>query len=187
LSARTCEHPLAPGVGEPRRLAYDHTDFTLLQIRQKDRPAMRFSARPAALRVLPTLAATALAALLTACGSGINLDEPIEGPVWRLSQLGEEAIAPGSDAQLQFDRANARVTGSGGCNRISGSYTRTGSALRIGQIAATRMACADPVRGATEAQFLAVLQGTTSYRLAPGRLTLLDAGGRTVATLSSGR
>ncbi len=143
---------------------------------------MRSSARPAALRVLP-----ALAALLTACGSGINLDEPIEGPVWRLAQLGEEAIAPGSDAQLQFDRANARVTGSGGCNRITGSYTRTGSALRIGQIAATRMACADPVRGATEAQFLAVLQGTTSYRLAPGRLTLLDAGGRTVATLSSGR
>ena len=70
---------------------------------------------------------------------------------------------------------------------MTGSYTRTGSALRIGQLASTRMACTDPARGATEAQFLAVLQGTASYRLAPGRLTLLDANGRTMATLTSGR
>ena len=57
------------------------------------------------------------------------------------------------------------------------------------QVASTRMACADPARGATEAQFISVLQGTTSYRLAgPGRLVLLDASGRTVAALStSGR
>ncbi len=58
--------------------------------------------------------------------------------------------------------------------------------LKLGQMAATRMACADPVRGANEAQFLSALQSTASYRLAPGRLALLDAGGRTVALLSSG-
>ncbi|KQX89536.1 META domain-containing protein [Variovorax sp. Root473] len=134
--------------------------------------------------VLPVVATAVL--LLTGCGSGISLDEPIEGPVWRLVQLGDEPIAPGGDAQLQFDRNSGRVSGSGGCNRVTGSFTRAGVSLKLGQMAATRMACADPVRGANEAQFLSALQNTASYRLAPGRLALLDASGRTVALLSSG-
>ncbi|MGJ3702208.1 META domain-containing protein [Variovorax sp. AFSI2.2] len=142
---------------------------------------MRFLARLA----LPVFA-TALAAALSACGSGISLDEPIEGPVWRLAQLGGEPVAPGGDAQIQFDRSSGRVSGSGGCNRVSGSFTRSGVTLRIGQLASTRMACADPVRGANEAQFVSALQTTASYRLAgPGRLALLDASGRTVAMLNA--
>jgi len=144
--------------------------------------------RPFARRTaLPAVASAALLlTALTGCGSGISLDEPIEGPVWRLVQLGDEPIAPGGDAQLQFDRNSGRVSGSGGCNRVTGSFTRAGVSLKLGQMAATRMACADPVRGANEAQFLSALQSTASYRLAPGRLALLDAGGRTVALLSSG-
>jgi putative lipoprotein len=150
---------------------------------QKERLAMRSFARRIA---LPVLATAALLTTLTGCGSGISLDEPIEGPVWRLAQLGDEPIAPGGEAQIQFDRSSGRVSGSGGCNRVSGTFTRSGISLKIGQLASTRMACADPVRGANEAQFLSALQSTTSYSLAPGRLALLDAGGRTVATLSAG-
>jgi heat shock protein HslJ len=135
---------------------------------------------------LPVLATAALLTTLTGCGSGISLDEPIEGPLWRLAQLGDEPIAPGSEAQIQFDRGNGRVSGSGGCNRVSGSFTRSGITLKIGQLASTRMACADPTRSANEAQFLSALQSTASYRIAPGRLALLDASGRTVALLSSG-
>ena len=143
---------------------------------------MRFPARLA----LPVLATALLAGALSACGSGISLDEPIEGPVWRLVQLGNEPVAPGGEAQVQFDRNSGRVSGSGGCNRVSGSFTRSGVALRIGQLASTRMACADPVRGANEAQFVSALQATASYRLAgPGQLALLDASGRTVATLNA--
>jgi putative lipoprotein len=153
----------------------------LLQLK-KERLAMRSFARHIA---LPVLAAAALLTTLTGCGSGISLDEPIEGPVWRLAQLGDESIAPGGEAQIQFDRSSGRVSGSGGCNRVSGTFTRSGITLRIGQLASTRMACLDPVRGANEAQFISALQSTASYSLAPGRLALLDAGGRTVATLSA--
>lgn len=134
----------------------------------------------------PVLATLFLGAALAGCGSGISLDEPIEGPAWRLVQLGNEPVAPGGEAQVQFDRSSGRLSGSGGCNRVSGSFTRSGINLRIGQLASTRMACADPVRAATEAQFISALQNTASYRLAgPGRLALLDASGRTVATLHS--
>jgi len=143
------------------------------------------------IRLLIALAALALVAVTTtACGSGISLDEPIEGPQWRLVQLGDQPVAPGpdprSDAQIVFDGAG-RVSGSGGCNRMSGTYQRAGNSLRMGQLAATKMACADPVRNSNESGFFIALQTTASYRLqGPGRLSLLDAAGRTVATLEAG-
>ncbi|MEJ7686133.1 MAG: META domain-containing protein [Variovorax sp.] len=129
-------------------------------------------------------------ALATGCGTGIVLDEPIEGPVWQLDQLGNELIEPSSDPQrnpqVQFDRNSGRVTGTGGCNRVSGVYERNGSLLRLRQLNATRMACASEALNINETQFFAALQATASYRLqGSARLALLDAGGRTVATLST--
>jgi putative lipoprotein len=132
------------------------------------------------------LAATVLlaAGLLAGCGTGISLDEPIEGPVWHLERLGDQPVGSGGDAQLQFDR-DGRVSGSGGCNQLSGSFEREGSTLKLSQLAATRMACTDPARSATEAQFFAALQTTASYRLqSETRMSLLDASGRTLAVLS---
>ena len=136
---------------------------------------------------------TALFASLMAsgCGSGISLDEPIEGPVWQLEQLGSELIEPSSDprrnAQIQFDRGSGRVSGSGGCNRVTGTYERSGSTLRLRQLGATRMACPNEASTINETQFFAALQATASYRLqGMSRLSLLDASGRTVATLSNG-
>jgi putative lipoprotein len=154
----------------------------------KDTQAMRF--RPAA---LPFVTAALLAAALVAgCGSGIALDEPIEGPVWRLDQLGGEPVAAGGDPrrdpQVVFNRSSGRVSGSGGCNQLSGTFERSGSTLKLSQLASTRMACTDPALGNKEQQFFAALQATASYRLqSPTRLALLDASGRTVATLSTAR
>jgi len=148
--------------------------------------------RPAARRALQAAALSLAALSLTACGSGISLDEPIEGPTWRLVLLGDQPVAPGEDPlrnpTMQFDRSSGRLSGSGGCNRMTGSYTRSGSQLRLGQIGATRMACGDPARNTLESQFFQALQATASYRLqGPGRLALLDAGGRTLAVFEAGR
>lgn len=139
---------------------------------------------------LAALAATLVAAAAAGCGSGVNLDEPIEGPNWRLARLGDQPVDAAGDpqrgAQVQFDGNSGRVTGSGGCNRFSGTYRRSGYDLRMSQLAATRMACADAQRNADESAFFAALQTTASYRLqGPGRLALLDAGGRTLATLDA--
>ena len=139
---------------------------------------------------LAALATTLLAVAATGCGSGVSLDEPIEGPNWRLVRLGDQPIDPNADpqrgAQIQFDRNSGRVVGSGGCNRVSGAYQRSGYDLRMSQLAATKMACADAQRNADESAFFNALQVTASYRLqGAGRLALLDAGGRTLATLKA--
>ncbi|VWX59814.1 Heat shock protein HslJ [Burkholderiales bacterium 8X] len=136
-----------------------------------------------------TAAAFALA-VLAGCGSNISLDEPIEGPVWQLEQLGNELIEPSNDprenAQISFDGNSGRVSGTGGCNRVSGTYQRMGSSLKLGQLGATRMACANPAVNINETQFFAALQQTASYRLQNrSRLVLLDGSGRTVATLAA--
>ncbi len=144
---------------------------------------MRFFVRLAAFAA----ALISCAAFVIGC-AGVSLDEPIEGRHWQLVSLDLQPVEPAANpeqrAQLLFD--NGRVTGSGGCNRLSGSYQRNGSRLRIGPLAATRMVCADAGRGALETRFLAALHATASYRLTDGRLLLLEAGGRTLAVLTAG-
>lgn len=137
---------------------------------------------------LAALLAMTGAAALSACGSGISLDEPIESRVWRLTRLGQQPVAasgdPQRDAQVRFD--GTRVSGSGGCNRITGGYLREGGTLRIGPLAATRMACLDAERGQLESAFVDALQATAGYSLLGGnQLTLLDASGRTLAVLEN--
>lgn len=123
---------------------------------------------------------------VSACSS-VSLDEPIEGRTWRLANLAQQPVLPGADPQrdpqVVFDAG--RVSGSGGCNRLNGSYSREGSRLLIGSLMATRMACADGQRGALEARFVAALQSTAGYRLHGSEMDLVDAGGQTLATFSS--
>ena len=147
---------------------------------------MRLHARFAAF----TLALAAGSALLAGCATSVSLDEPIESRVWRLTSLGLRPVpapVPGSDPQRdpQVQFGAATVTGSGGCNRITGSYQRTGHDLKIGPLVATRMACVETERGVLETGFVAALQAATSYALIGNQLTLLDAGGRTLAVLES--
>ncbi|MDM0115364.1 META domain-containing protein [Variovorax sp. J22R133] len=127
-----------------------------------------------------------LAFAVSGCSS-VSLDEPIEARTWRLASIDEQPVIPSQDpqqsAQISFDGANKRVTGSGGCNRITGSYLRTGAQLKIGPLASTRMACIDAGRGQLEARFLAALQATTSYSISGNELILLDARGQTLAKL----
>jgi len=147
--------------------------------------AMRLSsARPAACRAALSLL---VAALLAGCAS-VSLDEPIESRNWRLTSIDGQPVQPAGDprqnAQLQFD-GNGRVAGSGGCNRLSGSYQRNGAQLKIGPLASTRMACTDQARSQIEARFLAALEATARYSVVGGELVLIDGRGQTLARLGS--
>lgn len=137
-----------------------------------------------------TLLPIVMAVVATAGCTSVSLDQPIESRPWRLASIDAQPVIPSSDprqvAQITFDGSNQRVSGSGGCNRITGSYQRTGDQLKIGPLAATRMACIDASRGQLEARFLAALQATTSYSVSGNELILLDARGQTLAKLDGG-
>ncbi|MBP6468806.1 MAG: META domain-containing protein [Chloroflexi bacterium] len=77
------------------------------------------------------------------------------------------------------------LSGTGGCNNYSTSYTLDGSALAINSaIASTMMACAEDVM-AQETAFLAALPTATTYTIQGDALELRDANGALVASFTS--
>jgi heat shock protein HslJ len=72
-----------------------------------------------------------------------------------------------------------RVSGYGGCNRLSGGYEQGASTLKFTQIATTRMACEQG--GDIEQSLLKVLESTASWRITDDKLELLDNAGNVLA------
>lgn len=108
--------------------------------------------------------------------------ETLEDSYWKLIELDGEAVGVaegGREPHLVFHGEQERLTGFGGCNRLTGGYQREGEALSIGRVAATRMACV-PAND-LEPRFLIMLENVAGYRLRADRLELLDASGAVMA------
>ncbi|PZQ46454.1 MAG: hypothetical protein DI556_20370 [Rhodovulum sulfidophilum] len=81
--------------------------------------------------------------------------------------------------------ADGAVSGSGGCNRITGRATISGETVAFGPIASTDMLCPPAVMD-QETKFLALLGQVRSWRADPERkkLLLLDADGTAIMTFA---
>jgi putative lipoprotein len=113
-------------------------------------------------------------------------DAPLRETYWKLVQLGEKPVTASDqqrEANLIFHTDQNRVTGSGGCNRLTGSYTLEGHTLRFGGVASTRMACMQGME--TETAFLAALQEVSTWRTTGQQLDLYDAGGKLLARFTA--
>jgi putative lipoprotein len=101
---------------------------------------------------------------------------PFEGTHWALTYLNGRRIAQAEGRQqayLLFAADGDRVTGSTGCNRLTGTYKKTGSDLKFLPIVTTMMACMGPV-GDQEHKFNSALDETTHYRIKGTTLLLLN-------------
>lgn len=47
------------------------------------------------------------------------------------------------DAFINFDIANKKFSGNGGCNQINGNYTINNSSINFGEVISTKMSCID--------------------------------------------
>lgn len=93
---------------------------------------------------------------------------------WQLESLDGEPPAGAAPLTLEFDAAG-RISGSGGCNRFSASYTLEGDALRFGPIASTKMACLDEALMQQEMAYLAALADVSHYEQSADSLILFYA------------
>ena len=116
-------------------------------------------------------------------GCGRPLDGQAESHLtasrWTLSEIGGEPAGydGGSPPELQLTEAGSRLTGSSGCNTLSGTFVREGDSLRFPEpIAMTRRACADPRGNRLEQAFVAALARTDRFSIENGVLTLFGAG-----------
>ena len=124
------------------------------------------------------LVAFCLAPLFASAASGATAPSPAPGtqpsaspavllarPEWSLFELGGTKLALPPDVKapsLEFDVATKRVSGSTGCNRLSGTFAVSRENVKFGPLAITRMACATPL-DTIETRFLAELERTKTY------------------------
>lgn len=128
--------------------------------------------------------ATALGSLLLlALGGSVLADDPSPSPVpgspapeqpsieatpWRLVEL----VTDGTPMRIPLE-ASVTLTladdafGDAGCNRFSGPYTLRDSAIQIGPLGSTKMACAKPLMK-LEGRYLQALEAVRTARLVPG-------------------
>jgi putative lipoprotein len=110
------------------------------------------------------------------------------GTSWRLTELdGTPPIsATGANTpQLTLDGNQNRYSGSGGCNRLTGTIELKGDSLNFGAGASTMMACREPLMK-QERAFTKMLQSVTGYRISGKTLELL-AGNKTVAKFKAAK
>lgn len=127
---------------------------------------------------------------IAACSSAPPLPDPtalaqapatttaLDGPEWQLVQLMGHWTVVADDSRtpsLRFDGPGQRVSGFDGCNRFSGELRVLAQHLKIGPLAATRMAC--PQSLAPEREFTAALGAAIHWRVANGLLELQNAEG----------
>ena len=111
---------------------------------------------------------------------------PLEGTHWTLVELDGKPIPSDlpQEAYLVLEEEPQRVSGSGGCNQLTGAYERDGERLRFKQIASTRKAC---IQGGmdTETSFFAVLDQTRGFRISGRGLELVDDTRRILALFAA--
>lgn len=119
-----------------------------------------------------TLAALSVVALMaTACATttpphgGGGGGGTIAGPEWKLEDLLGGGIIDRSNVTLTLG-PDGGASGSGGCNRFFGSWSVKGSALTLGKMGSTMMAC-NPALMSQESKFLRSLETATSYSFIP--------------------
>ena len=126
-------------------------------------------------------------ALLACAAVGVVVTPAqLEGTRWTLASLGADR-APIAETQteayLEFGSVPGRVSGSGGCNRLTCSYAIRGDEIELCAIAATRMACE---RGMdTEDALAAALGAPAKWAIVEGQLELHGADGRLLATFTA--
>jgi putative lipoprotein len=113
-----------------------------------------------------------------------NAAPPALSGRWRAEAIRNHGIAPELESIIEI-AADGKVTGSGGCNRISGKATVTGAHMTFGPIISTKMACAPAIMD-QESHFLSALADTRLWRIDETRdkLILVDAHGITVLRLA---
>jgi copper homeostasis protein (lipoprotein) len=118
------------------------------------------------------------------CGArGVTHD--LEGSRWVLVRIGDRqimALEGKPEPYIVLQAATKQIVGHAGCNRLSGGYTITGDALRLDEIATTRMACPEIE---TENAFLNALETVSRWKLMDNQLALFDKSGAQVLQFES--
>lgn len=109
----------------------------------------------------------------------------LDGSNWRFVEVDGSKVPDGVTATLHLH--DGRASGKAGCNAYGASWeTSPDGDTRFGPAMSTKMACLTPA-GAMQVEkaVFQALQDTARVRRDGGRIVLLDAGGKPLATLAA--
>jgi heat shock protein HslJ len=124
----------------------------------------------------------------SAAGGGASASAPLSNPDlvgtdWALGDFPGQVL--GDVRPTIAFSGDGTVSGTGGCNTFSGTYTTDGSKLTFGPLAATQKACSPEAVSTLEGAYLAALQAVTAYEItSAGQLKLTS--GSTTLTYAKG-
>ena len=123
------------------------------------------------------IAAALLCVLVLATTSGCAaVADPLAGTSWRLTGWSVSSIDPAS-VTITASFKDGRIGGTSGVNSYGGLYSiGPGGSIAIGALSSTLMAGPEPAMRA-EAAYDTLLSQVASFKIADGKLTLLDKGG----------
>lgn len=90
---------------------------------------------------------------------------------------GVEGIVEGTDPTAVYDAATGTVSGNAGCNTFNGPAVVDGTAVTIGPLMSTKMACVDEAANTQEINYLNALQAATTWEVRGTTLELRDDSG----------
>lgn len=97
----------------------------------------------------------------------------LEDKKWTLDAIkGVPVSKIGRTAFVSFDKKKGSAGGNSNCNVFGGSYTATGSVVKIVDVISTMRACEDAGRMEIEREFLDGLGNANRYEIVRGRLLL---------------
>jgi len=104
----------------------------------------------------------------------------LQGAAWIVEDINRGGVIDNSRLTLIFG-ADGRVSGSTGCNGLSGTYSVSGKKLTLSPLAMTRRACLAPALSMQEAKYTGALNGELTWSITgDGALELTGDGGRRV-------
>lgn len=119
------------------------------------------------------------------CGASFTAAS-LKETYWKLTRLGDSSVtvaANQKEPHIILHTADNRVTGSGGCNSLTGAFELKGVNLTFGRTASTMMACVNGME--TEQALHKALGQTRRYKITGQHLDLLDEAGKSVARFES--
>jgi heat shock protein HslJ len=109
----------------------------------------------------------------------------LDGTDWMLTAMSGKPPVADSKITLTFEQGSA--SGSAGCNRYHSTPTTDGAKLTFGMTSSTKRACLAQEMNVQETAYLGALAKVAAYEVSGDRLTLRDAGGKTLLEFERAR
>lgn len=123
-----------------------------------------------------------LVVLIAGCSSPSGAG--LTGPTWTVASLSGVGVDPSVKITAVFG-TDGKISGSGGCNSYSASYTTSGKNLTVQSPGSTMMSCGEAV-DKQESDYFYLLEGDSTYEIKGDKLTIKDSSGQPTIEYTSG-